>query len=53
MKGRNIIAADGLNGQIMFIDLDNSKIVTTKSAATGWNVKKFVLNVIQKGKLPK
>ena len=53
MKGRNIIAADGLNGQIMFIDLDNSKIVTTNSAATGWNVKKFVLNVIRKGKLPK
>jgi len=53
MKGRNIIAADGLNGQIMFIDLDNSKIVTTNSAATGRNVKKFVLNVIQKGKLPK
>ena len=53
MKNRNIIAADGLNGQIMLIDLDNSKIVTTNSAATGWNVNKLVLSVIRKGKLPK
>ena len=53
MKNRNIIAADGLNGQIMLIDLDNSKIVTTNSGATGWNVNKLVLSVIRKGKLPK
>ena len=53
MSKRNIIATDGLNGQYMLIDLDNSKIVVTNSAARGWNVKTLALNVIKKGKLPK
>ena len=53
MKGRNIIATEGLNGQNIVIDLDNSRIVATNSAATGWNVKTYMLNVIRKGKLPK
>ena len=53
MKNRNIIATEGLNGQNIVIDLDNSRIVATNSAATGWNVKTFMLNVIRKGNLPK
>ena len=53
MKKRNIIATEGYNGQNMLIDLDNSRIVITNSAATGWNVKTFMLNVIRKGELPK
>ena len=43
----------GYNGQNILIDLDNSRIVVTNSAATGWNVKTYMLNVISKGKLPK
>ena len=53
MSKRNIIATDGKNGQYMLIDLDNSKIVVTNSAARGWDVKTLVLNVIKKGILPK
>jgi hypothetical protein len=53
MKNRNIIATEGLNGQNIVIDLDNSRIVATNSAATGWNVKTYMLNVIRKGNLPK
>jgi len=53
MKKRNIIGTFGLNGQNILIDLDNSRIVVTNSAATGWNVKTYMLNVIKKGKLPK
>ena len=53
MKDRNIVGTEGLNGQNILIDLDNSRIVITNSAATGWNVKTFMLNVIKDGKLPK
>ena len=53
MEKRNIIATEGLNGQNILIDLDNSRIVVTNSAATGWDVRKFMLNVIRDGKLPK
>ena len=53
MKKRNIIATEGYNGQNMLIDLDNSRIVITNSAATGWDVRTFMLNVIRKGELPK
>ena len=53
LKKRNIIGTEGYNGQNILIDLDNSRIVVTNSAATGWNVKTFMLNVIKKGKLPK
>ena len=52
MNKRNIIGTEGKNGQNMLIDLDNSKIVITLSAATGWDVKTLMLNVIEKGKLP-
>ena len=53
MKNRNIIGTEGLNGQNILIDLDNSRIVVTNSAATGWNVRTFMLKVIKDGKLPK
>jgi CubicO group peptidase (beta-lactamase class C family) len=53
MKKRNIMATEGYNGQNMLIDLDNSRIVITNSAATGWDVRKFMLDVIREGKLPK
>ena len=53
LKKRNIIGTEGYNGQNILIDLDNSRIVVTNSAATGWNVKTYMLNVIKKGKLPK
>ena len=53
MEKRNIIATEGFNGQNILIDLDNSRIVVTNSAATGWDVRKFMLNVIRDGKLPK
>lgn len=52
MNGRNIMATEGFNGQNMLIDLDNSRIVVTNSAATGWDIKKYMLNVIKDGKLP-
>ena len=52
MKKRNIMATEGYNGQNMLIDLDNSRIVITNSAATGWDVRKFMLDVIREGKLP-
>ena len=53
MNKRNIIGTEGLNGQNMLIDLDNSKIVITNSAAVGWDVNTYMLNVIEKGILPK
>ena len=53
LKKRNIIGTEGYNGQNILIDLDNSRIVVTNSAATGWNVKTYMLNVIRKGELPK
>ena len=53
MNNRNIMGTEGYNGQNMLIDLDNSKIVVTNSAATGWDVRKFILNVIRDGELPK
>lgn len=53
MRGRNVIATEGYNGQNIMIDLDNSRIVVTNSAATGWDQRKFVLNVIRDGVLPR
>ena len=52
MRSRNIIATEGYNGQNIMIDLDNSRIVVTNSAATGWDQRTFVLNVIRDGTLP-
>ena len=53
MGDRNIFATEGKNGQNMIIDMDNSRIVVTNSAATGWNQRTFIINVIESGKLPK
>jgi CubicO group peptidase (beta-lactamase class C family) len=52
MDRRNIFGTEGYNGQNMLIDMDNSRIVITNSAATAWDTKKLMLDVIQKGKLP-
>ena len=53
MEDRNIMATEGYNGQNIMIDMDNSKIVVTQSAATAWDQRTFMLNVIREGKLPK
>ena len=53
MSGRNILATEGFNGQNMMIDMDNSRIVVTNSAATAWDQRVFILNVIKDGELPK
>ena len=52
MSGRNIMATEGYNGQNMLIDMDNSRIVVTNSAATAWDVRMFMLDVIETGILP-
>ena len=36
MGARNILLTAGLNGQNIMIDMDNSKIVVTQSAANAW-----------------
>jgi CubicO group peptidase (beta-lactamase class C family) len=53
MSNRNIMATQGLNGQNMMIDLDNSRIVITNSSATAWSQKVFILDVIESGMIPK
>ena len=37
MDGLNIIGTNGRNNQNILIDLDNSRIVVTQSAATAWD----------------
>jgi len=53
LDGRNVMATEGYNGQNIMIDMDNSRIVVTNSAATAWDQRIFLLNVIRDGKLPK
>jgi CubicO group peptidase (beta-lactamase class C family) len=53
MSDRNIMGTEGYNGQNMMIDMDNSRIVVTNSAATAWDQRVFILNVIKDGELPK
>ena len=53
MDGRNIIGTNGWNNQNILIDLDKSRIVVTQSAATAWDLRTFMFNVIRDGKLPK
>ena len=53
MSDRNIIATEGRNSQNILIDLDNSTIIVTNSAATAWDVRVFILDAIKTGKLPK
>ena len=52
MRGRNILATEGYNGQNMMIDMDNSRIVVTNSSATAWDQRIFILDVIKSGQLP-
>ena len=52
MVTRNIMATEGKNGQNIMIDLDNSRIVVTNSAATGWDTRRLMTNVIRNGELP-
>ena len=47
------MATEGYNGQNIMIDLDNSRIVVTQSAASAWDQRTYILNVIREGKLPK
>ena len=42
-----------LYGSEARIDEDGNRIVVTNSSATGWDVRKFILNVIRDGELPK
>ena len=53
LKDRTIFGISGYGGNTMLIDMDNSKIVVTQSAATAWDQRTFILNVIRYGKLPK
>lgn len=52
MRNRNILGADGLNGQNILIDLDNSRIVATHAISSGWDTGGLMVKVIKKGKLP-
>ena len=52
MERRNIFGTEGYNGQNMLIDMDNSRIVITNSAATAWDTKRLMLDVVRKGELP-
>jgi len=53
MDDRNIISTIGYNNQNMLIDMDNSRIIVTNSAATGWDQIVFMINPIRDGVLPK
>ena len=52
MDGRNILGTEGKSSQNILIDMDNSRIVVTQSAAPAWDQRIFMLNVISDGKLP-
>ena len=53
MDGRNIFGTIGLNNQNMLIDMDNSRIIVTNSAASGWDQTIFMINPLRDGVLPK
>ena len=53
MDDRNIVGTIGLNNQNMLIDMDNSRIIVTNSAASGWDQTVFMINPIRDGVLPK
>ena len=53
MDDRNIVGTIGLNNQNMLIDMDNSRIIVTNSAASGWDQTIFMINPIKDGVLPK
>ena len=53
MDDRNVFGTEGYNGQNMLIDMDNSRIIVTNSAATGWDQTIYMINPIRDGVLPK
>ena len=53
MSNRNIFGTNGKNAQNMLIDMDNSRIIVTNSAATGWDQHVFMFNPVRDGVLPK
>jgi CubicO group peptidase (beta-lactamase class C family) len=52
MEHRNILGTEGLHGQNMLLDMDNSRILVVHGAATAWDQRVFLLNVIRDGQLP-
>ena len=53
MSNRNVFGTNGYNNQNMLIDMDNSRIIVTNSAATGWDLNVLMFNPIRDGVLPK
>ena len=53
MSNRNVFGTNGYNNQNMLIDTDNSRIIVTNSAATGWDLRVLMFNPIRDGVLPK
>ena len=53
MSNRNVFGTNGFNNQNMLIDMDNSRIIVTNSAATGWDQHVLMFNPIRDGVLPK
>ena len=53
MSNRNVFGTNGFNNQNMLIDMDNSRIIVTNSAATGWDLNVLMFNPIRDGVLPK
>jgi len=53
MSNRNVFGTNGYNNQNMLIDMDNSRIIVTNSAATGSDLHVFMFNPIRDGVLPK
>jgi hypothetical protein len=52
LEGRNIFGLEGRNSQIMMIDMDKSRVLVVHSAATAWDPRVFVLNVLTNGEVP-
>lgn len=52
MKNRNIFGTEGKNGQNIMIDMDNSRVWVINSAATGYDVRHFLLNAVREGDIP-
>ena len=53
MSNRNVFGTNGFNNQNMLIDMDNSRIIVTNSAATGWDLHVLMFNTIKDEVLPK
>ena len=53
MRNCNLVVTEGRNSQNMLIDMDNSRIIVTNSAATAWDQTIYMINPIRDGVLPK